>query len=171
MKLINGNDPILKQPTTPFDFKNPPMDPKELVEQMADIMLESKGLGLAAPQVGLPYSLFLVGNGRDKEETMAFFNPKVVDLFGEMVYYEEGCLSYPGLYVKIRRPADVRLRFTDYTGETTTTKYSGLTSRIIQHEYDHLQGITYQSKANRIHLTKAKKDLKLLNRKLKRSAA
>ncbi len=170
LKLVKGNDPILKQSTIPFDFENTPMDPHQLVKDMNDIMIANKGIGLAAPQVGLPYSVFLVGDGRDPEQTMAFFNPKVVDIFGEMVYYEEGCLSYPGLFVKVRRPANVRLRFTDYKGETTTTKYGGLTARVIQHEYDHLQGITYQSQANRIHLAKAKKDLKLLNRKLKRNS-
>ena len=132
------------------------------------MMLEN-GIGLAAPQVGMNLSVFVIGDPTNRESIIAMFNPKIVDTFGEMVYYNEGCLSFPGLYVKVKRPAGVRIRFTDMNGETTTTKYSGMTARSIQHEYDHLDGILFQRRANRIHLEKARKDYKMMMRRRKKT--
>lgn len=156
-ELVDSRDPILKQETSKFDFENPPEDPEELSKYMAELMVEKRGVGLAAPQIGLPYSVFVVGDPNNIESVMAFFNPKIVDFSENLVYYQEGCLSYPDLILKIKRPDGVRLRFTDQFGQTTTTKYAGVTARIIQHEYDHLQGSVFIQKANRYHLEQAKK--------------
>jgi len=169
-KLVDKYNPLLKKATEKFDFENPQMDPKELAETLAETMIEKNGVGLAAPQVGLPYSVFVVGNPGDKETIMAFFNPTIVDYSEEQEVYEEGCLSFPGLFLKIKRPKDIRMRFTDASGETATTKYSGFTSRAIQHEYDHLLGVIYTSKANSFHLHQAKKNQKLIARKRKRAS-
>ena len=159
--LVDSNDPILKQPTERFDFENPQIDPKQLAEQLAETMILHNGIGLAAPQCGIPLSVFVVGNPRDRDTIMAMFNPSIVNTMGEETYIEEGCLTYPGLYIKVKRPQQIRLRFTDMNGETTTAKYTGMTARAIQHEYDHLSGIVFTSKATAYHLSKAKKDQKL----------
>ena len=79
-------------------------------------------------------------------------------------------MTYPGLYIKIKRPVQIRMRFTDVHGETTTTKYTGLSSRAIQHEYDHLQGMLFQRKATRYHLSKAKKNRILSLRRARQTA-
>jgi len=165
--VLGQNDPILKIPSEKFDFQNPQMDPKELAIILSETMVDKKALGLSAPQLGISLSVIVVGDYTDKNSCMALFNPKVVDTFGDLVYYEEGCLSFPGLFIKIKRPSGIKVRFTDQFGETTTTKFSGLTARSILHEIDHLNGLLFTSRANLVHLVKAKKDQKLRLRKMK----
>ena len=167
--LIDNADPILKEKTEAFNFNDPQVPPEQLATNLAETMMLESGIGLAAPQVGMNLSVFVIGDPTNKESIIAMFNPKIVDTFGEMVYYIEGCLSFPGLYVKIKRPSGIRIRFTDMNGETTTTKYSGMTARSIQHEYDHLDGILFQRRANRIHLAKARKDYKMMMRRRKKA--
>ena len=161
--LVPDTDLILKEKTVKFDFEKD--NAKELAENLAETMIKNKGVGLAAPQVGINKSVFVVGDPTNRDSIMAFFNPILVDLFGEVVYYEEGCLSYPGLYVKVKRPQQVRMRFTDMNGETATNKYTGFTARVIQHEFDHLMGITFHKRANPIHLISARgKQQKILKK-------
>ena len=168
--LVEPTASILKEPTERFNFDNPQVDPEQLAQQLAETMILHNGVGLAAPQVGLPLSVFVVGNPNDRETIMAMFNPNVVDAMGEDTYLEEGCLTFPGLYIKIKRPQQVRVRFTDMNGETTTTKYTGMTARAIQHEYDHLQGVLFKQKANPIHRDRAMRKYKQLQRRIKKSA-
>jgi peptide deformylase len=84
-----------------------------------------------------------------------------VDYSEETIYLEEGCLSYPNLYIKVKRPSTIKIRYTEPNGNTLTTKFSGLTARAVLHEFDHMEGITYMQRANRIHLEQAKKNKKL----------
>ena len=163
--LVKPNHPMLKTKLEPFDFDNPPTDPEMLFANMSQMMIEKKGVGLSANQVGLPYRMFVMG---DEENLISVFNPRIVDYEGEEYYAEEGCLTYPGLYVKIKRHNIIRARFTTHDGTTDTIKLSGMTSRIFQHEYDHLEGINYQKRASYYHLEKAKKDQKKLKRLRKR---
>jgi peptide deformylase len=165
--LVDSKDPILSQKLEDFDFTNPPTDPVELVENLHKILREKGGLALSANQVGLPYRVFVINTQDDKP--LAFFNCKIVDYSDETEVMEEGCLSYPGLFIKIKRPKSVRARITNEHNVTEAHRFDGLTSRIIQHEYDHLEGLNFISRATRFHLTKAKKDHKLLlRRKLKK---
>ncbi len=163
--LVEPNHPLMKTKLEPFDFDNPPTDPEMLFANMSQMMIEKKGIGLSANQVGLPYRMFVMG---DEDNLISVFNPRIVDYDGEEYYAEEGCLSYPGLYVKIKRHNVIRARFTTHDGTTDTIKLSGMTSRIFQHEYDHLEGIDYRKRATRYHLEKAKKAQKKLNRMKKR---
>lgn len=165
LELVDQNDKILREPTTPFPFEGRGEDARRLAEDLANKMIELGGVGLAAPQVGIPLSVFVVGDPTNKDSIMAFFNPMIVDTTIDQTYLEEGCLSFPGLYINIKRPTGIRLRFTDLYNETTTTKYSGFTARAIQHEYDHLQGVIFKDKATSYHLQKAKKEHKLLMRR------
>ena len=82
----------------------------------------------------------------------------------------DGCLSFPGLFVKVKRPKEITFTYEDLDGAKYVDHLSGITSRIVQHEIDHLYGITFDTKANRIHLQKAKKDRKLSSRYKKRIA-
>ena len=167
LELVKENDPVLHEPTMPFNFDNPPVDPDQLFALLAEMMIEKKGMGLAANQVGLPYSVFVIGDPTNAEGIIPVFNPQILGRSGEKYYAEEGCLTYPGLYVKIKRYNQIRTRYTTNANVTDTIKLSGITSRIFQHEFDHLEGIRFTSRANPYHLAKARKELKKLN-KLKR---
>jgi peptide deformylase len=155
-ELVDCNDPILKQKTENFDFANPPINPVELYNDLA----ENDGLGLAAPQVGLPYRVFVMR----AENIIGVFNPKIVDISSEMVYLEEGCLSYPNLWVKVKRPKKVKVRYTNPDGQTETRVFDGMSARVFQHEFDHLEGIVHTKRANRFHLEQARKLQKKLNK-------
>lgn len=159
-ELVDCYDPILRQKTENFDFTNPPMNPVELYNDLAETMRENEGLGLAAPQVGLPYRAFVMR----AENIIGVFNPRIVDTSSEMVYLEEGCLSYPNLWVKIKRPKKIKVRFTHPNGETETRVFDGMSARVFQHELDHLDGILHIKRANRFHLDQAKKLAKKLSK-------
>lgn len=161
--LVDCNDPILKQEIEKFDFQKPPMDPIELAHILAETMIKENGLGLSANQIGLPYRAFAI----KAEQIIVCFNPQIVDTSTEQLYLEEGCLSFPLLFVKVKRPKKIKVRYTEPNGNVVTKIFDGLTARVFQHELDHLNGIVYTSRANRIHLDQAKKKLKLFKRKNK----
>ena len=169
MKLVKPNDPVLLKPCERFSFEDPPIDPFELVEEMKKVMIENKGIGLSANQVGLPYQVFLMGHFNQPDEILACFNSNIVDRYGEEFYTEEGCLSFPGLFIKIKRYSNIRIRFANETGNVETHVMDGIAARVAQHEYDHGQGITYQSLASRLHLQQAKKQKEKLDRLRKRN--
>lgn len=154
--LVDRYDNILKQEIPVFDFKNPPVNPVELYQELAENMIEYHGIGLSANQIGLPYRAFVMR----AEEIIGVFNPKIVDFSEETVILEEGCVSFPGLFVPIKRPKKIRARYTLPNGEVVTKQFDGITARCFQHELDHLNGVVYTGRANRFHLEKAKKKAK-----------
>lgn len=160
-ELVDCFDPILRTPTEEFDFDNPPVDPLELACNLAETMLEEGGIGIAANQCGLPYRVFVL----QAEELIPCFNPRVVDVSEEQIYLEEGCLSFPGLTVKIKRPRRIKIRYTEPDGNTITKVFDGITARCVLHEMDHLDGIVHTQRANRVHLEQAKAKQKKLLRK------
>lgn len=139
LNLVPYDDPILTTPTEEFDFRNPPVDPAELAQSMADIMTINGGIGLAANQVGFPYRMFVMATN----PVFACFNPEIIDYSEEAVSLEEGCLSYPGLVVKVARPKSCKIRFIHPNGEPDTRTYTGMTARIVLHEIQHLDGERY----------------------------
>lgn len=161
LHLIDNKDPILHTELLAFDFDNPPVVPLDLVSNLAETMLEEGGVGISANQCGLPYRVFVM----NADELIPCFNPKVVDASTETVYLEEGCLSYPGLYVKIKRPRRIKVRYTEPNNKTITRVFEGMTARIFLHELDHLNGIAHINRASRLHLEQARKHLKLANRR------
>ena len=169
MKLVKDSDPILTQPAQRFDFDNPPMDPTQLFLDMKQIMVENNGVGLAAPQIGVPYQVFLLGNPFEPDSIFSVFNPKVVDAENEEIL-EEGCLTYPGLFIKIKRPSKIRVRFSGHDGNVGTMVLEGYTARAFLHEYDHLQGITFLQRASTLQLQRAKQQKLKLDRMRKRNA-
>jgi len=115
---------------------------REFVDRMYDIMLEHKGVGLAAPQANVSLRLFLVSLDGTREHTRVFINPKL-ELSGPLEANEEGCLSFPNMYTKVKRYRDCEVTAQDVHGKTFTGKAeAGLYSRCVQHEYDHIEGIT-----------------------------
>lgn len=152
LKLVPPNDPILTKPCDVFDFSNPPIDPIEFAKDLIKTMYDSNGIGLSANQVGIPYRVFAM---RGAPENFVCFNPKLVQPSEMEVILEEGCLTYQGLLVKIKRPQHIRVRFTTPNGETLTKQFTGMTARTFQHELDHLDGIIFYNRANRYHRDQA----------------
>lgn len=156
LTLVPSTDPILSEVMPKFDFDKPPINPEQLAVDLAETMIANKGLGLSANQVGLRHRVFVITGS----PIIAIFNPRIVDSTPEEINMEEGCLSFPGLYFKVKRPAAIKMRYQLPNGETVTEQYQGLTARIIQHELDHLDGIKYTSRGNRMHVNEAKKKLR-----------
>jgi peptide deformylase len=150
ISLLESTDPLLTCETEKFDFNDPPIDPQLLVNQMLTVMAEQNGIGLAANQIGVPYSVFVCAG-----DPFACFNPVIVDYSSDEVALDEGCLTWPGLYVSIKRPSAIRVRFTNIKGEVETHKYNGMTARIIQHEMDHLAGKLFYNRSSKYHRDKA----------------
>jgi peptide deformylase len=157
MNLVNQNDPVLTKLCDVFNFSNPPMDPFELARNLVKTMYDHNGVGLAANQVGIPYRVFAM---RGSPENFVCFNPKIVQPSEMEIILEEGCLTYPGLLVKIKRPQHIRVRLTTPNGETLTKQFTGMTARIFQHELDHLNGIIFYNRANLYHRDQALKKWK-----------
>jgi peptide deformylase len=157
MELVKSNDPILTTPCQPFNFLNPPFDPTEFSRELIKNLYSWNGLGLAANQVGIPYRVFAM---RGQPENFVCFNPKIVQPSEMQVVLEEGCLSYPGLLVKVKRAQHIRVRFQTPNGETITKQFTGMTARVFQHEMDHLDGIVFYNRANRFHKEQAMKKWK-----------
>lgn len=150
LKLIHFADPRLKTPPAPFDFENEhPEKAQQLASLLYDKMLEFGGVGLSANQVGLNYRVFVFGNA-DNHTVM--FNPTVVAVSKETSTMEEGCLSFPGFFLTLKRPRDVVLSWQDAVGAIQTAKYTGLAARVILHEYDHMEGVSFVDHASNFKL-------------------
>ena len=173
MKLVYDPHPALYKVAESWDFDNPLMDANELVDQMQDIRRTNRGIGLAAPQVGLNTRVIVIGIGAvegSEEFEKAFFNPsyKIIEEEGAE-YMLEGCLSFPYYFINIKRHKTIDLTY--YESDGTKVEFhrpSGITARIIQHEIDHLEGVVFTKRASMYHLTKAKREVKRLERWKKR---
>ena len=135
-----------------FDFNNPPFDPIDYAQNLVKFVHENNALGVAANQVGNPYRVFAM---RGSPENFVCFNPKIVQESEQQIVLEEGCLTYPGLLVKIKRPEFIRARFSTPNGDTITRQFIGMSARVFQHEMDHLDGIRFYDRANRFHREQA----------------
>jgi peptide deformylase len=165
LELVSESATVLHEECLEFDFANPPYDPKELAQALHDKMVSQDGLGLSANQVGIPYRVFVMRTG---EEPFAIFNPKVVDVSDREISMKEGCLSFPLLYLSVKRPDFVRIRFQDENGETRTEKFIGMTARIALHEFDHMLGKVYTQKASAFETQRAIRKRMILKRKVKK---
>jgi peptide deformylase len=148
MELVPYKSHILHTPLEEFDFAEPQVDPEELAVELAAFMQANNGIGLAANQVGINLRVFALNS---LPELYVCFNPRIIMPSQEQVLLEEGCLSYSGLIVKVKRPRDVKVRFQGPDGETYTKTFTGMTARCFQHELDHLDGITMLERASRLH--------------------
>ena len=135
---IGDNNDMLRQKMPEFNFADPIMDATDLNKTLINTMKDEKGVGLAANQLGIATRAFAIHT----EPPEVLFNPIITFASDEEVLMDEGCLSYPGVYVKIKRPKDIRVRYKNLHGAICTKRYSGLAARCVQHEIDHLDGIT-----------------------------
>ena len=114
---------------------------QQLVEKMYELMRQNRGVGFAAPQAGVPLRLFIISIDGTRQNVKVFINPTVTP-YGPLETIEEGCLSVPGIYSKIRRYKNARVTATGLDGKEFTEEGEGLYARALQHEYDHLEGMT-----------------------------
>lgn len=135
---------------------------RQLVKKMTDITIKKLGLGLAAPQVGISLRLFITVRARDKENVKVYINPCGVPIGEERNFIEEGCLSVPGIFTKIWRYKRLRILATDLDGNKFTEEVEGLEARVLQHEYDHIEGRTIIDRMERFAKLALSKQLKKL---------
>lgn len=165
MKIVTFPDLILRERMPAFDFENPIMDPKELEKQMLEFMYAHDGIGLAANQVGIKTRVFVMGHRDNPDAGMAFFNPMIVANTEAIEDLEEGCLSFPGIYVKIKRPTAIKARWQNSSGEWEEGEFDGYNCKCFLHEFDHLEGITYQDRTSQLKWALAVKKSKTNKRK------
>ncbi len=146
LPIVAYGDPVLKK--TAVDISKDYANLKELISNMYDTMYYAQGVGLAAPQVGLAIRLFIVDAkpfAEDEKELKnfkkVFINAKITEESGEPWSFNEGCLSFPKLREDIQRKPTINITYLDENFESHTETYSGIAARIIQHEYDHIEGI------------------------------
>ncbi len=142
--------PVLKKKATDIDASYPEL--KELIENMWETMYHADGVGLAAPQVGLPIRMFVVDTEqveRKKPEITdagikkVFFNAQILEETGKPWSYEEGCLSIPRIHGEVERPDQIRMKWQDENFEHHEAVFTGINARVIQHEYDHIEGVLF----------------------------
>ena len=154
-ELVEEATKVLRNPTSEFDFENPPECPKEVEKNLSEAMERFGGIGLSANQLGLDYRVFVMRTA--DSGIKAFFNPEVTKLSKETEMMKEGCLSFPDIYLMIKRPKAIEFEYTDSDGERHTLQLEGLGSRCVQHELDHLNGIIFLQRASRFKIERALK--------------
>jgi peptide deformylase len=134
---------------------------RQLVHKMTDIMVENKGVGLAAPQAGVPLRLFIISLSGKRENVRVYINPDITPS-GELDAIEEGCLSVPGVHTKIRRYKKCTVTATDLDGKEFTEEGEGLYARALQHEFDHIEGTTIVNRMGQVAKIAHRRQLKKL---------
>jgi peptide deformylase len=163
--LLEPKHPLLLSPLPVITADTEPEDRKEILDNMVETMKHYGGIGLSANQVGLALRMFVFG---DNKHYVPCFNPRIISTSEKKVPIEEGCLTYPGLFVKIFRPDEVTLTFEDENRELHEETFTGLMARVVLHEMDHMDGIDFQTRAGKMALDIAKRKRLRGVRKLKK---
>ena len=176
LKLIPPSDPRVQCAIAPFKdemlkeegFK----DRKELSEKMFETMLKYKGIGLTCNQIGLPFNMFVLGGHPmiEKGLKMTCFNPMIISSSKEEVMMKEGCLTFPFVFLSVKRPRKVVVKYEDENGDLKEGHLDGMISRIFQHEYEHTLGRTFVEHASKFKLDRAYKKAEKIMRELEKGA-
>jgi peptide deformylase len=161
MNFNLGAHDTLVEVSSPWDFACDG-DAKQLEQSMIEFMLSNNGIGLAANQIGIAKQVFVIGSKNIEGFPIPFavFNPKILEVSVDTILDKEGCLSYPDLWLSIKRPASIVAEYQNSNGDVVTTEMSGLIARCFQHEYDHLMGICFVDKVSSLKLQLAMKKLR-----------
>ena len=153
-KIITEPDIILRKKSVTLEKVD--YDLRKLMDDMLETMYAAPGIGLAGVQIGILKRLIVIDVSRDEEKKSPLFliNPEIITKSSNTSVYEEGCLSLPGYYAEIERPAECQIEYVDYHGKKKKMKASGLLATCIQHEVDHLNGILFID-----YLSKLKRDM------------
>ncbi|MDR0301358.1 MAG: peptide deformylase [Treponema sp.] len=139
MQIITLGNELLRQKAERIDKINKEIT--DTAKQMLEILKRDNGVGLAGPQIGLMKRIFVVHIEGDEERV--FINPSILETSQETIKFEEGCLSVPGIYVDVVRSESVKIQAWNEKGKPFTLESGGLLARVIQHEYDHLEGVLF----------------------------
>jgi peptide deformylase len=161
MEFKLGPHDSLVQPSTPWDFAAD-RDAEQLEKDLCNFMIAAGGIGLAANQIGMTKRVFVMGSNNIPgfPTPFALFNPRIIEASAEIVLDQEGCLSYPGLFLTVKRPAWVIAEYQDSQGNTKEIKIDGYLAKCFQHELDHLDGICFVDKVSQMKLNLAMKKLR-----------
>ena len=153
-KIVIEPDPILRQKSENLEKVDDEL--RKLLDDMLETMYSAPGIGLAAVQIGILKRLIVIDISKEKEKKNPLFliNPEIIFKSKNTSIYEEGCLSLPGHFAEIERPAECQIKYIDYDGKKKEIKANGLLATCIQHEIDHLDGILFID-----YLSKLKKDM------------
>ena len=172
--LIPPSDPRLLMQIAPFMDDTLEQfgfaDRKELSKVMYDNMVKYGGLGLSANQVGLPYRMFVMGGHPQVEDgkVRTVFNPLINDVSPESINLKEGCLSFPFLFLSIKRPKWCSVRYTDENGEEIEETLHGMSARIFMHENEHMNGYVFIDLVSKLKLERAEKSKQKMIKEIKR---
>ncbi|MCL4166771.1 UNVERIFIED_CONTAM: hypothetical protein GTU68_060209, partial [Idotea baltica] len=146
LPIIAYGDSVLRKVGTEIDKEYPNL--KELIANMWETMYNANGVGLAAPQIGLPIRLFLVDTTpfADDEDLTVFVNAYIEEETGDEWAFNEGCLSIPDVREDVNRKGTIKMTYEDENFIKQTKSFDGLLARVIQHEYDHIEGILFTDK-------------------------
>lgn len=158
MRITKLGEEILRQKAEPVKEEEINDELRAFLDEMFDTMIEANGVGLAGPQAGISKRLFVVI--ADDDIRRVFINPQIIATSQEMTDYEEGCLSIPSVYEMIRRPEKVTVQAFNERGRPFTLEADGLLARIIQHEYDHLDGIVFIDRGDKDFAEKVTENFK-----------
>jgi len=168
--LLPEDHAVLHQEPLTWIFDPPQADPKLMYDIMLENMVYHHGLGLSANQIGMPVKVFAMRID-ESDNAIVCFNPEILEESEEMVTMEEGCLSFPLLYLKKRRPEKLTIKYQNVDGDFIETKFEGLAARVFHHEMDHMEGKTFLDGVSQIFLQSARKKQKKLLRKVKGNGA
>ena len=160
LKLHKEDDPVLKQPAERWDFENH-VNAAVIEREMLELMRASNAIGLAGNQVGLLRRVFVMKLSDGRE--MGFFNPAILVGDNDLEEGEEGCLSFPNLWLKVKRSPKITAMYLDNTGKRCIIELEGLDARCFQHELDHLDGVTFTEYVSDLKLKMARKKQRKLN--------
>ena len=162
LELLKFNDPFLRRVPAPFRFEDMDehggLDPKEIKERLLKVMYRDGGVGLSANQVGINAACFVMGDQASGFEKI-FINPKIIGVGEEQEAIKEGCLSFPGLYLMVKRPTKCAIQYWDEEGEELVEEYQGVSARVILHEFDHMLGQNFTMRVSQLKLERAFKAL------------
>jgi peptide deformylase len=132
-------DPVLRRPAAEVAAFDEEL--RAIVTAMFERMYASKGVGLAAPQVGLKKRILVLNDTGEPKDELVLVNPRILERSGPLTRFEEGCLSFPGIYAEVERPEICRVQAARVDGTPFEETFGGFKGRIVQHEYDHLEGV------------------------------
>ena len=153
-KLIEAENPIMK---VRLSGCSPDLDRDDVEEKLLDSMKNYNGIGLSANQIGIMERVFVMYSDVKKRETITCFNPEIVTKSDTEILMDEGCLTYPGLWLKVKRPDGIEVQYEDKSGEIQHQAMFGLECLILLHEYDHMEGMDFTQKVSKIKLNRALK--------------
>ena len=163
LDLVEPTAEVLHKAPQPFNFEADGDSAQSVANVLFERMKQLGGVGLSANQVGLDMRVFVMGLGETK---IAVFNPIIISYSKIEEVFNEGCLSYPGIMLAINRPTKITATYQDETGKFVEQEFNGLTARIFQHEYDHMNGTDFTQKVSKFKLDFAKKKFENKRKKI-----